>query len=987
MFASFFLILLFLSNSNLVVDLAFVSGESDKDLLLEFRQNLVYDSSVSTKLSQWDESTDFCRWVGVECNGARRVSGLDLSEEPISDYIKINTSLLRLTHLQSLSLAQTSFHFKQFPSGFGQLTELRHLNLSYSGFSGQIPSDLSNLTRLVCLDLSTAPYLRLSLPNLRGLIHNYTRLKQLYLDGVNISANGSEWGSAISSSLPNLRVLGMSNSFLTGPFHPSLLNLRSLSEIHLDFNNFSSPFPDFFSDFPDLKVLSMSYCELSGVVPPKLFQIRSLQSVYLRGNEHLGGSFPEFPVDGSLQELVLSWPRFSGTLPESIGNLRMLSELSVSGSNISGSIPSTIQNLRRLVVLDLSGNQFSGQIPSLALFKNLTAVYLSGNRFTGQIPDSLFEGLEYLVSLDLSGNSLEGEIPASLFLLPSLQVLYLSDNSFSGVARVSTDGSLSPIRILSLLHNKFEGSIPRILFELSSLEVLSLSGNKFSGALELTDFHKLANLSTLRLSYNDLSLHVNEEASMSALFPRLVELELVSCKLQKLPDFRNHSSLFMLDLSNNELYGPIPNWMWEINNGNLGFLNLSHNQLTHLQEPYNLSGLIYLDVHDNMLVGQIPMLLSSSANVLDFSSNRFSSLPPSGHLDSLSPAAFFSAADNEITGEIPLSFCNASILRVLDLSNNRFSGRIPSCLVNDALRVLNLKGNRLDGYIPDAFFPVGCSLATLDLSRNSLRGKLPESLTRCSQLEVLDLSNNALHDALPCWLEALSRLRVLVLRSNMFHGNIGSLGETGSWRNLHILDLASNNIGGVMTAELFRNLQGFMIDATQLQRDDILQLSVDGVSGVYYRDSVKVTMKGSEHELKKILGNFSLIDLSCNHIQGVIPEEIGELKLLYVVNFSHNALSGNIPPSMGNLEQLGSLDLSFNALMGEIPRQLEGFTTSFVGNEGLCGFPVNKTCIGDGESSLLDADSLSEHFCFVRDGEVIADDCKMRTAGDRILEA
>lgn len=152
-----------------------------------------------------------------------------------------------------------------------------------------------------------------------------------------------------------------------------------------------------------------------------------------------------------------------------------------------------------------------------------------------------------------------------------------------------------------------------------------------------------------------------------------------------------------------------------------------------------------------------------------------------------------------ITGTIPLSFCNASGLEVLDLSNNRFGGGIPSCLLDsNNFRVLSLRGNNLDGYIPDTF-PVGCNLATLDLSRNSLRGKVPKSLTRCRKLEVLDLTINALSDT---WLHALSKLGVLVMRSNMLYGNINCLAETGSsWRNLHILDFAVNNLSGIIPAK------------------------------------------------------------------------------------------------------------------------------------------------------------------------------------------
>ncbi|KAH6837549.1 hypothetical protein C2S53_009856 [Perilla frutescens var. hirtella] len=979
--ASAFLILLLLSNSdNGSINLVrFVSGQSEKELLLELRNNLTYDSSVSTKLVHWNESLDFCRWAGVKCDANSHVSTLDLSGESISAGINDGSSLFKLSHLQSLSLAHNSFDSIELPPQFGQLTELRYLNLSNSGFSGQIPLSFSYLTRLVVLDLSTTIYpssLVVENPDLGRLIRNFTRLTELHLDAVNISANGNEWCSAVSSSLPNLRVLSLSNAYLTGPFDSSLLKLRSLSVIRLDENTFSSPFPDFFADFPNLEVLTMSSCDLSGVVPSKLFRIKSLQSIDLDNNRDLEGSLPEFPVNGSLQKLVISFTIFSGNVSESIGNLRMLSNVDLRSSNFSGPIPSTIKNLNHLVYLDLSQNKFSGSVPSFAFLKNLEVLNLHGNRLTGKIPDSHLKGLGNLDFLDLSGNLIEGEVPASLFSLPLLKVVYLSNNRFSGSIEVSKN-TPSPLEALELSHNNLEGSIPRIFFELQNLSSLSLASNKFNGSLELTDFGKLTNLVSLDLSYNNLYLRVKEEVALSALFPRLGTLKLASCNLQKLPNLRNQSSLMMLDLSDNQLEGGIPNWIWQVGDDGFlfRFLNLSHNRFSHLQQPYKIRGLDLIDLHSNVLAGEIPTPPPSIVSV-DFSSNNFSKpLPPDiGNI--LKRAMFFSVADNIIIGNIPPSFCNASSLQILNLSNNSFHGRIPSCLLEKSLTVLNLRRNNLEGEIPDTF-PIGCLLETLDLSLNVLRGKAPKSLTRCSELQVLNLGNNQINDTFPCWLETLSKLRVLSLRFNLFHGSISCLGERNAWPNLQIINLASNNINGVIPADMFRFLQ--VLAADEDSKLDHLHFYLS-VTGIYYQDSVTVTLKGQEMELQKILTIFTSVDFSDNRLHDLIPSSIGDAKSLYFLNLSRNALSGHIPSSIGNLSKLESLDLSFNTLDGKIPEQLAELTflsflnlsynhltgripqgsqlqtfpeSSFIGNDGLCGFPLNRTCDERGTTAAL----------------------------------
>ncbi|KAM3304128.1 hypothetical protein P3S67_015160 [Capsicum chacoense] len=79
--------------------------------------------------------------------------------------------------------------------------------------------------------------------------------------------------------------------------------------------------------------------------------------------------------------------------------------------------------------------------------------------------------------------------------------------------------------------------------------------------------------------------------------------------------------------------------------------------------------------------------------------------------------------------------------------------------------------------------------------------------------------------------------------------------------------------------------------------------------------------------LTKILLFFTSIDFSSNNFVGNIPETVGDLKSLYLLNISHNNLKGQIPPTFGDLKQLGSLDLLFNKLGGNIPEKLASLTS------------------------------------------------------------
>ncbi|XP_021820459.1 receptor-like protein 12 [Prunus avium] len=947
-------------------------------LLHRLKKSLKFNSTSSKKLAQWKNGSDYCSWEGVSCkNGC--VSHLDLSSESISGGLDNSSALFDLRYIENLNLAYNNFNNTQIPSKFDKLTNLSYLNLSNAGFVGQIPIEIAHLTRLVTLDLSTSfyfpgtPSLQLENPNLNVLLGNLSELVELHLDGVNISAHGAQWCQAISSSLPKLRVLSLSTSNISGPFDSSLLKLHSLSVIHIGKNNLSTQVPEFFSNFTNLTSLRLSSSGLYGTFPEKIFLVPTLQTIDLSGNSQLQGSLPEFPKNASLQSLVLNGANFSGQLlPNSIGNLKMLSKIDVPSCNFTGSIPRSMENLTQLIYVDLSWNKFNGSVPFFSMAKNLTLINLSSNLLTGQINSSNWENLTNLENLDLRFNLLNGTIPPSLFSLSLLQKLQLSNNQFSGQLPVF-GGGIFLLDTLDLSSNKLEGPIPMSIFNLTGLKILSLSSNNFSGSFPLELLPQLKNLSSLDLSYNILSIDYNDTNSSYSSFPQITTLKLASVNLRRFPDFlRNQSHLSTVDLSQNQIHGEIPNWIWRLNN--LSQLNLSCNSLETLEGPLlNVtSSLSVLDLHSNQLRGQIP-LFSQFSIYLDYSRNNFNSSIRTDIGDFLSYTIFFSLSSNKFHGSIPVSICNATNLQVLDVSNNSLSGLIPNCLtaISGTLAVLNLRRNNLSGTVPDQF-PEHCSLKTLDLNGNQIGGQFPKSLANCTMLEVLNLGNNQIADKFPCLLKNISTLRVLVLRSNKFYGRFGCPKPHGNWSMLQIVDIALNNFSGEIRGKCLRTWQAMMGDEDDAMSElNHLRFEVLKFTEVYYQDAITVTSKGLEMELVKILTVFTSIDFSGNKFNGSIPEEVGQLKSLYGLNLSSNALTGTIPSSLGNLRQLESLDLSKNKLGGEIPAQFANLTflsfldlsnnqlvgpipvstqfstfaeESFAGNKGLCGPPLTLRC-------------------------------------------
>ncbi|KAF2306445.1 hypothetical protein GH714_018161 [Hevea brasiliensis] len=651
------------------IHLALVSGGCQTDqqsLLVELKNTLIFNQSKSTKLVAWNYDADCCEWAGVTCDkgGLGLVIGLNLSKESISGGIDKSDAIFSLQYLQNLDLSFNDFK-TSFPVGFANLTGLISLNLSNAGFMGQIPIEISIMTKLVSLDLSMLYYLpgvssiKLEKPNFATLVHNLTQLRELNLDGVNISANGNEWSQALSSSLPNLQVLSLSNCSLSGPIDPSLAKLQSLSVISMGGNNLSAPVPEFFANFSNLRILLLNDCNLRGTFPPKDFE-------------------------------------------------------------------------------------------------------------------------SYLCRLEV--NSLNGNIPSSLFVIPSLRKIQLSSNQFTGQVPIISGVSPS-LDTLDLSSNKLEGPIPQWVFNISRLNVLLLSSNQFSGTIKLDWIQKLHKLAALDLSYNNLTVDANVTLSS---FPQMTTIKLASCNLRVFPDLRNLSNLVSLDLSDNQINGEVPRWIGEVGSSALLSLNLSQNLLVSLPEPLSLpTGLAILDLHNNVLQGNVP-LLPPSVVYVDCSNNNFtSSIPPDiEHIQFASPCS----TEEQLSWQDWMSKQPWSLAKtqIVDLASNNFGDILP----NRALNTWEaMKGNGNENHDHLSFEPLSLSglyyqdsitvttkgqqmelvkiltiFTSIDFSDNHFVGPIPDVIGQFSALYTLNLSHNALTGRIPPFLGKLAQLESLDLQ-------------------------------------------------------------------------------------------------------------------------------------------------------------------------------------------------------------------------------
>ncbi|EXC35175.1 Receptor-like protein 12 [Morus notabilis] len=772
-----------------------VSGQCLSDqqsLLLELKESVLSYAPKSKKLMQWNQSSDCCFWDGITCDEKGRVTGLNLSSEWISRRID-DSSLFNLKYLSDLDLSFNNFS-SEIPARIGNLTNLKYLSLSNAGFGGQIPQQISQLFKLVSLDFSTLPFLEISSlklenPNLSMLVQKLSSLEELYLDGVNISARGSEWCEPLASSLPNLRVLSLSNCFLSGPIDQSLGKLQSLSAIHLDNNNLSSPIPGFITSFSNLTSLRLSSCGLYGTFPREIFQVPTLQIIDLSNNQLLHGSLPEFPGNSALQRVELSSTNFSGRLPLSIGNVTNLSLLHLSNCQFNETLPSSMEQLSQIVNVDLSNNKFIGPVPFFKMSKNLTRRVLSHNSLSGEITSGHWEGLAKLVVVDLGDNLLNGSIPSSLFALPSLEMVRLSYNQFVGQLPEFTNASSSLLDTLDLNSNNLEGPIP-FLTSLQepysvpySLNVLDLHANDLHGEIPILPPYA----GYIGLSSNAFT---TIPADFGKYLPFAYFISLSNNSLAGvIPEsLCNASYIQVLDFSDNNLRGAIPICM-SVMSETLGVLNLRRNNLTEV-----------LNLGNNNLSDKFPCILKkiSSLRVVVLRSNKFHG--PIGCLNTIgtwTKLQIIDLAHNNFDGELPgegmrkwegmavvgdddNSELNHIRFQFLEFSPLYYKDSITVTLKGLELKLqkilhvftsIDLSCNKFVGAIPEELGLLQ-ALYSLNLSYNALTGKIPSSVGNLRQLESLDLSSNYLNGTIPLSLATLNFLSFLDLCSNQLVGMI-----------------------------------------------------------------------------------------------------------------------------------------------------------------------------------------------------------------------
>lgn len=467
---------------------------------------------------------------------------------------------------------------------------------------------------------------------------NLERLERM-LVRTNLFTGEVDW--AAFAQMPVMQQFRIRDNYFTGDL-PTMLGGEgtwpALQRFYVDDNRFSGQIPNVHEDLTTLVRVYFHNNQLTGPIPD-WSSLEGMEYYRIAGNDLDPGPIPEWIFDAWSSTLIrfqIQNTNRTGSLSEKITQMEALEQFIIGGpgdtigeGETTDDIPNMefMPSLRRI---NFYGGNWTGTLPEwVGNVTNLEDVRFQDMDITGTIPSTWANS--NMINLWLENLNIEGTLPEAFQTTTSLNSIVLVDNENMEYGQIPDWIGLQVTQIeeLRLENVGVTGDINDTQLQWLPIEVLNLSDNPdLTG--ELPEWFEDKNWSHLGISRT--GIEVSSIPSWIGSKDNLGYLEMAGLGLEgELPTFFGDGlisvNLQVLALNDNNLTGSIPASYGNILR--LDSLNLSNNQLT----------------------GEIPVELANAGRVTD----DFSLL-----------SAIQLSGNEGLTGEFPLAFTDASLMRVIE---------------------------------------------------------------------------------------------------------------------------------------------------------------------------------------------------------------------------------------------------------------------------------------------------------------------------------
>ncbi|XP_060197055.1 receptor-like protein EIX2 [Lycium barbarum] len=330
-----------------------------------------------------------------------------------------------------------------------------------------------------------------------------------------------------------------------------------------------------------------------------------------------------------------------------------------------------------------------------------------------------------------------------------------------------------------------------------------------------------------------------------------------------------------------------------------------------------LKKLEYLGLSANLFDGEVSELFNGRSNFFKAEMGNSSSLSHL-YLD-----------NNKLTGTLPKSLGQLSVLEEFSISHNRLEGVVTESHFSELtqLRVFVASGNNLTLKVSENWIPPFQAMYIYIAGWN-IGPLFPMWLQTQKMITQVDISDGGIQGEVPTWFWNLSsQIKLLNLSHNQFVGEVPIIStpawSVGNGDGHWLIYLGSNKFSGplplistnVTELDLSNNsfskgLSNFLCEG----KNESYKLEILILGEIYLSEEIPDCWINWP--------NLRVLILRDNNLIGGIPRSMKVLSNLQSLDFRRNRLNGPFPSSLGNCKKLHKIDLAENEFVGKLPSWL-----------------------------------------------------------------